>query len=88
MPSHQSESGICIVRVEVQPGHLLITVTTNRDLDRNLRPATSDSGRRFTDPGDALQAVGDFLRSFADAPLGLAKAHRLADADGSPVTER
>jgi hypothetical protein len=83
MPSHQSESGICIVRVEVQPGHLLITVTTNRNLDRNLRPATSDSGRRFTDPGDALQAVADFLRSFADAPLGLAKAHCPADADES-----
>jgi hypothetical protein len=74
MLSHQSESGICIVRVEVQPDHLLITVTTNRNLDRSLRPVTSDPGRRFTDPGDALRAVADFLRSFADTPLGLATA--------------
>lgn len=76
MSSHQSESGVCIVRVEVQPGHLLITVTTSRNLDRSLRPATSDPGRRFTDPGDALRAVEDFLRFFADAPPGLAVTER------------
>lgn len=88
MPSHQSESGICIVRVEVQPGHLLITVTANRDLGRSPRPATPDSGLRFTDPDDALRAVADFLRSFADAPPGLAAAHCRAKAAQSPVTER
>jgi len=69
MSSHQPESGICIVRVEVQPGHLLVTVTTSHNLDRTLHRATAGRGRRFTDPGDALRAAEDFLRSFADASL-------------------
>jgi hypothetical protein len=68
MPSQQSESGVCIVRVEVQPGHLLITVTTNRNLDRGPYPAVSAPGRRFTNPDDALRVVAGFLRSFADPP--------------------
>jgi hypothetical protein len=69
MPSQQSESGVCIIRVEVQPGHLLITVTTNRNLDGGPRPVMSTPGRRFTDPDHALRVVADFLRSFADHPL-------------------
>jgi hypothetical protein len=68
MSPQQSESGICIVRVEVQPGHLLITVTANRNLERGPHPVTSAPGLRFTDPDDALRVVADFLRSFADAP--------------------
>jgi hypothetical protein len=67
MSSHQTESGVCIVRVEVQPGHLLIKVTSDRSLGRNLYPASSDPPRHFTDPDDALQAVADFLCSFRQA---------------------
>lgn len=65
MSARKAESGVCIVRVEVQPGHLLITVTTNRDLSRNLYTALPDAERHFTDPGDAIQAVAEFLRSFS-----------------------
>ena len=64
--SRQAESGVCIVRVEVQPAHLLITVMTNGNLDRNLHPVASRPERHFTDPDDALQAVADFLRSFGE----------------------
>lgn len=61
----KTESGVCIVRVEVQKEHLLITVTINRDLARSLY--TTGGERHFTDPGDALQAVAEFLRSFSRA---------------------
>lgn len=67
MSSRQAESGVCIVRVQVQPGHLLITVTTDRSLGRNLRPAAPDPARHFTDPDDALRAVADFLHLFRQA---------------------
>jgi hypothetical protein len=65
MPARKAESGVCIVRVEVQPVHLLITITINRDLDRNLYAARPDAERHFTDPDDAIRAVEEFLRSFA-----------------------
>ena len=67
MSSRRAESGVCIVRVEVQPSHLLITVTSDRSLGRNLHPASPDPARHFTDPDDALQAVADFFRSFPQA---------------------
>jgi hypothetical protein len=66
MPPRQTESGVCIVRVEVQAAHLLITVMTDRNLGRNMHPATSHPERHFTDLDDALQAVADFLRSFGE----------------------
>jgi citrate lyase alpha subunit len=61
----KTESGVCIVRVEVQKEHLLITVTINRDLARS--PYTTGGARHFTDSGDALEAVAQFLRSFSRA---------------------
>lgn len=64
MSARKSESGVCIVRVEVQPVHLLITVTVKRDLDRNLYTAQSGAERHFTETGDAIRAVEEFLRSF------------------------
>jgi hypothetical protein len=67
MSSRQAESGVCIVRVEVQPGHLLITVTSDRGLGRNLYLTSSDPARHFADLDDALRAVADFLRSFSQA---------------------
>jgi hypothetical protein len=69
MSARKTESGVCIVRVEVQTEHLLITVTTNRDLARSLYTTGFGGERHFTDPGDALQAVAEFLRSFVQ-PIG------------------
>jgi type III secretory pathway component EscU len=60
----KTESGVCIVRVEVQKEHLLITVTINRDLARSLYTAGE---QHFTDSSDALEAVAEFLRSFSRA---------------------
>lgn len=56
--------GVCIVRVEAQPDQLLITVTTNRNLDRNLYSARPMPEAKFADPELALEAVERFLRAF------------------------
>jgi len=69
MSARKTESGVCIVRVEVQTEHLLITVTTTRDLARSLYTTGFGGEQHFTDPGDALQAVAEFLRSFVQ-PVG------------------
>jgi hypothetical protein len=62
--------GVCIVRVEAQPDHLVITITTNRNLDRNLYSARPDPARRFSEPEDAIHAVVQFLRTFDTASAG------------------
>jgi hypothetical protein len=61
MPRHQSRVAVCIVRVEVEPGRLIITVTVNRD----IAAATTQPVVRFTDAGSAAAAVTEFLESFA-----------------------
>jgi hypothetical protein len=76
MSSRRAESGVCIVRVEVQPEHLLITVTVKRNIGRSLYPADSDPERHFADPDAALAAVAEFLRRFTRA---------LGDCDGDPA---
>ena len=65
MSASKAESGVCIVRVEVQAEHLLITVTTNRNVGSNVYPASPIAERHFADPDDATGAVAEFLRSFA-----------------------
>ena len=57
MSPHEAESGICIVRVEVQSDHLLITITTERNIGRHLHAARSSPEQHFSDPVAALQAV-------------------------------
>ena len=64
MSAHEAESGICIVRVEVQSDHLLITITTERNIGRHLHAARSSPEQHFADPDAALQAVADFLGPF------------------------
>jgi hypothetical protein len=64
MQARQAESGICIVRVEVQSDHLLITITTERNISRHLHAARSSPEQHFSDPNAALAAVADFLGSF------------------------
>jgi hypothetical protein len=56
--------GVCILRIEAQPDHLIITVTTNRNLDRNLFSARPEPMQRFSDPDEVIEAVAQFLRFF------------------------
>ena len=58
------EAGVCIVTVERQPHHLLITVRTNRNLDRHLYSARPEAVRKFADTEEAIEATAAFLRSF------------------------
>jgi hypothetical protein len=67
MPSREGESGICIVRVEVQADHLLITVTSKRNIGRSLYAAAAEPEQHFADPDAALAAVAEFLRPFRQA---------------------
>jgi bisphosphoglycerate-dependent phosphoglycerate mutase len=64
MRASDARAGVCIVRVEVQADHLLITVTTNQALNRDLYSASAGDVRKFTEPQRALEAVAEFLRSY------------------------
>lgn len=64
MSAREAESGICIVRVEVQSDHLLITITTELNIGRHLHAARSSPEQHFSDPDAALQAVAGFLGPF------------------------
>jgi hypothetical protein len=57
--------GVCILRVESQPNHVLITVTTNRHLDRSLYSTHPERVQQFSDPEAALQEVANFLHFFS-----------------------
>lgn len=64
--SKDRATAVCILRVERQEGGLVITMTTNYDLDRRLYTARPESARRFADVDTALAATDEFLRSFAE----------------------
>jgi hypothetical protein len=64
MSADTAHAGVCIIRVEPQETHLLITVTTNRALSRDLYSATAEDVRKFSDPELALEAVKEFLGSY------------------------
>jgi hypothetical protein len=64
MPAGTAQAGVCIVRVEPQGDYLLITVTTNRALNRDLHSATAEHVRKFSDPERAIEAVAEFLGSY------------------------
>jgi len=68
MSAPQLQSGVCIVRVEAQPEHCLITITINRNTGRNIYPARPGPEQHFADPDEALQTVADFIQSFVRAP--------------------
>jgi len=62
MPRHRSRVAVCILRVELEPGRLVITMTVNRDIATSAaQPVT-----RFTETGSATAAVAEFLDSFSD----------------------
>ena len=63
--STPAQSGVCIVTVERQPNLLLITVRTNKNLDRHLYSARPEKVERFADPESAIEATATFLRTFA-----------------------
>jgi hypothetical protein len=64
MAGRTAQAGVCIVRVEPQPGHLLISITTNRSLNRELYSTDVEPTRRFSDPETAIRAVAEFIRSY------------------------
>jgi hypothetical protein len=64
MSAGTARAGVCIVRVEPQEDSLLITVTTNRALNRNLYSAIPEHVQKFSDPERALEAVAEFLGSY------------------------
>jgi hypothetical protein len=58
------QTGLCIVRAEVQGDHVLITVTSTSSVTRTLRPAYCEPARHFVDIEKATEAVAGFLREF------------------------
>jgi hypothetical protein len=64
MASRTAQAAVCIVRVEPQPGHLLISITTNRSLNRELYSTDVEPTHRFSDPETAIRAVAEFIRSY------------------------
>jgi hypothetical protein len=63
MPSPPAPTGVCILRVNVQPQGLLITLTVNRDIGN----ASTEPTVHFSDIREATTAVVAFLESFRHA---------------------
>lgn len=61
------EPGVCIVRVELQPDHLVITVRSTFFVARGFRPNRTGPSERCTDPAAALAVVNDFLSNYVSA---------------------
>lgn len=64
MTEQLARFGVCTVRVEVQPEHLLITIHTNLYLGPGARRATTPVTRTCTSVREALEATEEFLESF------------------------
>lgn len=56
--------GVCTLRVEVQPEHLLITITTSRALDTSAQRTHVSRPKAVASTRDALELTEDFLLSF------------------------
>jgi hypothetical protein len=63
MPNPPAPTGVCILRVDIQPQGLLITLTVNR----NIGSAPSEPAVHFSDIRQATAAVVAFLESFTGA---------------------
>lgn len=63
MPSPPAPSGVCILRVDLQPQGLVITLTVNRDIGN----APTEPAVHFSDVTEATAAVVEFLESFRRA---------------------
>lgn len=64
MPPQPQLTGVCVLRVEVQRTHILITITEDRDVGLDASHAASSTSRHFIDADDAVVAVRDFLKAF------------------------
>lgn len=56
--------GVCTLRVEVQPEHLLITITTCHSPDAGAQRVFTSRPRRVASAEEALASAGEFLASF------------------------
>ncbi|SEI82294.1 hypothetical protein [Demequina mangrovi] len=56
--------GVCTLRVEVQPEHLLITITTSRSTDASAQRFFVSRPRSVASTREALELTEDFLQSF------------------------
>jgi hypothetical protein len=61
---------VCILRAEAEGEQLVITVTTNHDLDRRMYSARPASARRTAEVEEAVAFAAEFLRTFAAAEGG------------------
>jgi len=61
MQSRPAPTGVCIVRVEPHGQGLRLTVTVNPDIAQR----STEKPHSFTEVGDALAAVEDFLIAYA-----------------------
>ncbi|MGC3992784.1 MAG: hypothetical protein QM779_01420 [Propionicimonas sp.] len=57
--------GVCTLRAEVQPEHLLITITTSRALESSAQRTFVSRPRTVASVRDALAITEQFLLSFA-----------------------
>ncbi len=61
----QTMFGVCTLRAEVQPEHLLITITTSRALESSAQRTFVSRPRAVASVRDALAITEQFLLSFA-----------------------
>lgn len=66
-PPRLGQIAVCIIRIEAQSETLLIAVTTQPDIGRNLHLAFEERPHYFTDTDEALAAIGLLLTSFKDS---------------------
>jgi hypothetical protein len=57
--------GVCTLRAEVQPEHLLITITTSRALESSAQRTFISRPKTVASVRDALAITEQFLQSFA-----------------------
>ncbi|MFL6164103.1 MAG: hypothetical protein ACJ74U_18025 [Jatrophihabitantaceae bacterium] len=55
-------TSLCIVRVEFEPTHSLITITTVRNINRRFQ---TESSSKLVDYREAAEQVAQFLREVA-----------------------
>lgn len=60
----QAMFGVCTLRAEVQPEHLLITITTSRALEASAQRTFVSRPRTVVSVRDALAITEQFLQSF------------------------
>ncbi|MFJ2235191.1 hypothetical protein [Streptomyces sp. NPDC087859] len=62
MRHEPNRTGVCLIRVEVQGGGVLVTVRQNPDIEQ----ASTERVLTFPDVESAVEAVREFLGCFAD----------------------